>query len=165
MADSKPHKDSLVWMSGKYQAKDILLKRAIIREGLSKLTETTIEFQSKNKAVKLDKIVGREMNVHLIAEGNKERVFSGTCVSVENLGFRDGYGHYVAEVRPWFWMLTRIQDCRVFQEMSAVEIIKQIFSDHGFSEFQDRLSESYEKRNYCVQYRESDFDFICRLME
>ena len=165
MAESKPHEDSLVWMSGNYQAKDILLKRAIIREGLSKLTETTVEFQSKNKAVKLGDIVGRTMNVHIMAEGNNERKFTGLCVSVENLGFRDGYGHYVAEVRPWFWMLTRTQDSRVFQEQTAVEIIKSIFSDHGFSNFEDKLSDTYETRTYCVQYRETDFDFICRLME
>ena len=165
MADNKPHADSVVWMSGDYKAKDILLKRAIIREGLSKLTETTVEFQSKNKAVDLGEIVGRAMCVHLKAEGDKERVFSGTCISVENLGFRDGYGQYLAEVRPWFWLLTRIQDCRIFQEKTTMDIIKEIFSDNGFSDFEDKTSGSLETRNYCVQYRESDFDFICRLME
>jgi len=165
MAESKEHAKPLVWMSGTYSAKDILLKRAIIREGLSKLTETTIEFQSKNKAVKLDEIVGRAMTVHLITPGDKERLFSGLCISVENLGFHNGYGQYVAEVRPWFWMLTRTQDCRVFQEKTAVEIIRALFSEYGFSDIQDRLSDSYETRTYCVQYRETDFDFICRLME
>ncbi len=165
MADSKPHADSLVWMSGSYKAKDILLKRAIIREGLSKLTETTIEFQSKNKAVKLGDIVGRTMTLHLKAEDDKERIFSGLCISVENLGFQDGYGQYVAEVRPWFWLLTRTRDCRVFQEKTAVQIIKDVFSEHGFSDFQDRLSDSYETRAYCVQYRETDYDFICRLAQ
>ncbi|MFT7596142.1 MAG: type VI secretion system secreted protein VgrG [Paracoccaceae bacterium] len=165
MAESKPHEDSLVWMSGNYQAKDILLKRAIIREGLSTLTETTVEFQSKNKAVKLEEIVGRTMNVHIMAEGGKERKFTGICVSVENLGFRDGYGQYVAEVRPWFWMLTRTRDSRVFQELTAVQIIKEVFSGRGFSDFEDKLSDTCETRTYCVQYRETDFDFVCRLME
>jgi len=165
MADSKEHAKPLVWMSGTYTAKDILLKRAIIREGLSKLTETTIEFQSKNKAVKLDEIVGRAMTVHLITPGDKERLFSGLCISVENLGFHNGYGQYVAEVRPWFWMLTRTQDCRVFQEQTAVDIIRALFNEYGFSDIQDRLSDTYETRTYCVQYRETDFDFICRLME
>ncbi|MCA0872580.1 type VI secretion system tip protein VgrG [Seohaeicola saemankumensis] len=165
MVESKPHKDSMVWMSGSYTVKDLLLKRAIVREGFSTLTHTTIEFQSKNKAVKLEDLVGRTMNLHVIADDARERKFSGLCVSVENLGFRDGYGHYVAEVRPWAWLLTRTQDNRIFQEKSAVEIIKEIFSDHGFSDFTDKLSDSYEKRGYCVQYRETDFDFICRLME
>ena len=165
MPESKPHKDSLVWMSGSYQAKDILLKRAVVREGLSRLTETTIEFQSRNKAVRLDQIVGRTMNLHLITEGAGERKFSGLCISVENLGFRDGYGHYVAEVRPWAYLLTRTRDCRIFQDMTAVDIIKEIFADHGFADFTDKLSDSYETRGYCVQYRETDFDFISRLME
>lgn len=165
MAESKPHEDSLVWMSGSYKAKDILLKRAIVREGLSKLTETTIEFQSKNKAVKLDAIVGQTMVVHLLAEDGKERVFTGLCISVENLGFRDGYGQYVAEVRPWLWLLTRTQDCKIYQEKTAVQIIEDVLSDHGFSDYEKLLSETYKPRDYCVQYRETDFDFICRLME
>lgn len=165
MPESREHENAVVWMSGSYQARDILLKRAIVREGLSKLTETTIEFQSKNKAVELDKIVGQTMRLHVTTEEEAERMFTGTCVSVENLGFRDGYGHYVAEVRPWFWMLTRTQECKIFQEMSALEIIKDIFNHHGFSDFEDKTTETCEKRTYCVQYRESDFAFISRLME
>ncbi len=165
MAESKSHTNAMVWMSGTYPAKDMLLKRAIVREKLSTLTETTIEFQSKNTAVKLEEIVGRAMSVHIETANETERKFSGTVVSVEYLGMRDGYGHYVAEVRPWFWMLTRTQDCRIFQEKSALDIIKQIFSETGFTDFSEHLTETPKKRTYCVQYRESDFDFICRLME
>lgn len=165
MADSKSHSKAVVWMSGTYPAKDMLLKRAIVREKLSTLTETTIEFQSKNKAIKLADILGRAMSVHILTPEGGERKFSGTVVSVECLGLRDGYGHYVAEVRPWFWMLTRTQDCRIFQEMSAVDIIEKVFSDAGFTDFTTRLSDTTTRRNYCVQYRESDYDFICRLME
>ena len=165
MAESRPHEASVVWMSGDYSARDVLLKRAIVREGLSTLTETTIEFQSKNKSLELKGFVGKAMRVHLIDESESEREFQGLCISVENLGFRDGYGHYVAEVRPWTWLLTRTQNCRIFQEMSAVEIIEEVLSEHGFADYQKRLSDSYGKRGYCVQYRESDFDFISRLME
>ncbi len=165
MAESKPHTDSLVWMSGSYKAKDILLKRAIVREGLSRITETTIEFQSKNKAVKLEDIVGRTMTVHLKTMDDRERIFTGTCISVENQGFFDGYGQYVAEVRPWFWLLTRTRNCRIFQEMTVIEIIDAVFSEHGFSDVKKRQNGSYEARNYCVQYRETDYDFLCRLME
>lgn len=165
MVESKAHDSDMVWMSGSYSVRDLLLKRAIVREGLSKLTETTVEFQSKNKAIKLEDIVGQTMNLHVQTEDQTDQKFSGLCISVENMGFRDGYGLYVAEVRPWFWLLTRTTDSRVFQELSAVDVIKQIFSENGFSDFRDRLSESYEVRDYCLQYRETDYDFICRLME
>lgn len=165
MVESKAHDSDMVWMSGSYSVRDLLLKRAIVREGLSKLTETTVEFQSKNKAIKLEDIVGQTMNLHVQTEGGTDQKFSGLCISVENMGFRDGYGLYVAEVRPWFWLLTRTTDSRVFQELSAVDVIKQIFSENGFTDFRDRLSESYEARDYCLQYRETDYDFICRLME
>ncbi len=165
MAVSKPHKDSLVWMSGSYDAKDLLLKRAVVKEAMSTLTETTIEFTSKNKAVKLEDLVGKTMTVHVKTAKDNERKFIGTCVSAEYMGISDGYSHFVAEVRPWPWFLTRTQDCRIFQDMDAVEIIKKIFADLGFSDFTDKLTETREKRVYCVQYRETDFDFISRLME
>ncbi|MDF1718411.1 MAG: type VI secretion system tip protein TssI/VgrG [Antarcticimicrobium sp.] len=165
MAESKPHESAVVWMSGGYSATDILLKRAIVREGLSTLTETTIEFQSKNKSLDLKGFIGKPMRLHLIDESEQEREFQGLCISVENLGFRDGYGQYVAEVRPWAWLLTRTNNCRIFQEKTAVEIIEEVFGDHGFSDFQKRLSDTYQTREYCVQYRESDLDFVCRLLE
>ncbi|EBA14508.1 hypothetical protein RSK20926_01522 [Roseobacter sp. SK209-2-6] len=165
MVESKAHDSDMVWMSGSYSVRDLLLKRAIVREGLSKLTETTIEFQSKNKAVKLEDLVGQTMCLHVQTEDEEDQKYSGLCISVENIGFRDGYGQYVAEVRPWFWLLTRTQDSRVFQEMSTVEIIEQIFGEYGFSDFSNKLSESYDPREYCLQYRETDFDFLCRLME
>ncbi len=165
MTESKAHENDVVWMSGSYSVKGLMMRRAIVREGLSKLTETTIEFQSRNSAVSLDDLVGQTMNLHVITEGGKEQKYSGLCISVENFGFRDGYTQFVAEVRPWFWLLTRTENSRVFQNVTAVDIIKKVLSDHGFSDYKDALSNSYESREYCLQYRESDYDFLCRLME
>lgn len=158
-------KGSPVWMTGDYKSDDLTLKRAIVRENVSGLTETTIEFKSMNKAVELKDILGRPMSVVIETPSESERRFSGLCVSVENLGFHDGFGQYVAQVRPWLWLLTRARNSRIFQELTAVQIIEKVFSDHGFADFETRLFETYETRNYCVQYRETDFDFVCRLME
>ncbi|UWQ81362.1 type VI secretion system tip protein VgrG (plasmid) [Leisingera sp. S132] len=164
MVVSKGHENDLAWMSGTYSTDGLMMSRAIVREGLSKLTETTIEFAATKKQPNLQDLVGKQMNVHVMRQ-QTEHQFNGMCVSVEYLGFRNGYEMYVAEVRPWFWMLTRTADLRVFQEKTTVEIIKEVFNDHGFSDFSDKLSETYEKREYCLQYRESDHDFLCRLME
>ncbi|WP_027233867.1 type VI secretion system Vgr family protein [Leisingera caerulea] len=165
MVVSKGHENDLAWMSGSYSTDGLMLSRAIVREGLSKLTETTIEFAATKAQPKLEDLVGKTMNVHVMRNPDTEQQFSGLCISVEYLGFRNGYEMYVAEVRPWFWLLTRTSDLRVFQEKSTVEIIKQLFSEYGFSDYTDKLSDSYEAREYCLQYRESDYAFLCRLME
>ncbi|WP_038825311.1 type VI secretion system tip protein VgrG, partial [Pseudomonas aeruginosa] len=66
---------------------------------------------------------------------------------------------------PWLWLLTRTSDCRIFQNQKVPDIIKQVFRDLGFSDFEDALSRSYREWEYCVQYRETSFDFVSRLME
>lgn len=58
-----------------------------------------------------------------------------------------------------------LRDCRIFQDMTVPEIITKVFRDRGFSDFEDKLGETYDKWTYCVQYRETDFNFISRLME
>ncbi len=165
MAATKVHEKAVIWMTGSYSVKDLLFKRAEVREKLSMLTETTVEFLSKKTNVKLEDLLGKNMTIHVQTEGHKERLFTGTITSVEGLGFRDGYSHFVAELRPWYWMLTRTRDSRIFQDKSVIDIMKEVFGDHGFGEFKDSTKATYKKRDYCVQYRESDFDFLNRLFE
>ncbi len=159
-------KNRLLRMDGDYTAPDLFLKSAVVRDGISRLTETTVEFMSKNKALKLEDVVGYSLDLIIEKEDASERKFLGTCISAEYIGLYQGYGLFQAEVRPWLWFLTRRQNCKVFQELSAVDIIKEVLSDYGFDGHLDnKLSGTYKPRLYCVQYRESDFDFICRLME
>ena len=145
------------------------LLRAHVREGFSEVSEITAEFLIKNRAFKLEDLVGKDMMVHLKSAEVKTdeilRTFSGVCVSAEYVGELEGFGHYMAEIRPWLWFLSRTRDCRIFQGKTVVEIIREVFSDLGFNDYQDKLSGSYPTRNYCVQYRETDLDFVHRLME
>ena len=75
------------------------------------------------------------------------------------------YGVYRAELSPWLWFLTRTADCRIFQNKKVPDIIKEIFREQGFTDFKDALGGSYREWEYCVQYRETDFNFVSRLME
>ena len=68
-------------------------------------------------------------------------------------------------VRSWLWFLTRTADCRIFQEKTVPDIIKEVFADHPMAVFEDGLTGDVRQREYCVQYRETDFDFVSRLME
>jgi type VI secretion system secreted protein VgrG len=75
------------------------------------------------------------------------------------------YYEYRMTVRAWLWFLTRTADCRIFQEKTVPDIIKEVFADHSMAVFDDGLNGTYAQREYCVQYRETDFDFVSRLME
>ncbi len=77
----------------------------------------------------------------------------------------DGMAAYEAEMVPWLWFLTLFSDCRIFQNKTVPEIVEQVFKDRGYSDFAFRLQGSFPKRDYCVQYRETDFNFVSRLLE
>jgi type VI secretion system secreted protein VgrG len=66
---------------------------------------------------------------------------------------------------PWTWFLTRTTDCRIFENKKAPDIIEKIFQDLGFSDFEMRITEQHPSREYCVQFRETDFNFVSRIME
>ena len=68
-------------------------------------------------------------------------------------------------MNPWLWFLTRTADCRIFQEQGVPEIVTKVFDDHGIANYEFKLFRNYRKRAYCVQYRESDYNFVARLME
>jgi type VI secretion system secreted protein VgrG len=97
--------------------------------------------------------------------GGTWREHMGTCIAAQYIGMHEGYGFYALEVRPWLWFLTRTTGCRIFQNKTAIDIIKQIFSERGFADYTVNASRTPEPRVYCVQYNETDFDFISRLME
>ena len=72
---------------------------------------------------------------------------------------------YQLVLRPWLWWLTLASNNRVFQNLATSDIVTTIFKAHGFNDFKLSLTGSYEPREYCVQYGESDFDFVSRLLE
>ena len=75
------------------------------------------------------------------------------------------FATYHAELRPWLWILTKAADCRIFQNKSVPDIIKRVFADLGFTDYRDDTTATYAARDYCVQYNETAFDFVSRLME
>ncbi len=152
-------------LKGPLDPKKMILVRADISEGLSKLTETDIQFVSPDHDLKLKEIVGQKMSLEIEDEAESIRYWHGHCVSCAYEGKLGSQALFRAEVRPWFWFLTLHADCRIFQEQSALDVIKLIFGDRGFSDFQDKTSSNFLAREFLVQYRETDYEFICRLME
>lgn len=72
---------------------------------------------------------------------------------------------YRAQLRPWLWFLSKSTDNRIFQNLSIVEIIEEVFGAYSAAKFENRLQGTYDPIPYCVQYGESDLDFLMRWME
>ncbi len=142
-------------------ASDLICIGTRIKDRLSTIPEMRMEFYSKSTDFDPSKVLGTRITL----EADNEFKFSGIVISVEDLGHQDSIDLFAAEIRPWPWLLTIGSENRVFQNMKTADIVKEICNKAGFSDVTLDLSGTYEAREYCVQYGESNFDFICRLME
>lgn len=110
-------------------------------------------------------LVGKSVLINLNLEGDQKRYISGIVSRLVQEETGDDNSYYRAEIRPWLWFLTLTGDCRIFQDKTVPEIIEKLFGEYSFSKFKNSLTGTYTKRVYSVQYRESVFDYISRLME
>jgi len=145
---------------------DVLLFHGMsAREEMSRPFEYQLDLLSKKKDVNLDQILGKNVTIKLGLPDDQTRYFNGYVTRFAQGGMFGPYHRYLATVRPWLWFLTRTADCRIFQEMKVPDIIKSVFADHPAADYKLELTGTYKKWTYCVQYRETDFNFVSRLME
>ena len=134
-------------------------------EELGRLFRYKLELLSPKEDLNLDDLLGKDLTVELDLPSGESRYFHGYVTEFSQTGRHGDYAAYSAVVHPWFWFLTRNSDCRIFQEKTVPDIIQEVFRDRGFTDFKDELKATYRSWEYCVQYRETDFNFISRLME
>lgn len=136
------------------------------QEGLSELFQFHLELISMHPDLRPEDLIGQNLTFSIDHADGRPRHFNGHVERLSSLGENHkGRGRFVLTVVPWFWFLTQITDCRIFQGMTAVEILEEVFQSRGFVDFELKLTGEYAHREYCVQYLESDFDFASRLME
>ncbi|HSU13830.1 type VI secretion system Vgr family protein [Longimicrobium sp.] len=134
-------------------------------ERISGLFHYSLEMLSDDSALAFDSIVGQGVTVSVSLSNGDKRYFHGLCTRFSQAGTTARGTVYHAELRPWLWMLTLTSDCRIYQNKSVPDIAKAIFGELGYTDFKDSLTGTYDAREYCVQYRETAFDFISRLFE
>ncbi|MDW9404867.1 type VI secretion system tip protein VgrG, partial [Pseudomonas soli] len=134
-------------------------------EELGRLFDYELQLTSDDPAIDLNQLLGKPMSLSVQQSVGTSRHFHGIVARCSQSVDQGQFASYRVTLRPWLWLLTRTSDCRIFQHLSAPQIIKQVFRDLGFSDFEDLLSRNYREREYCVQYRETSFDFVSRLME
>jgi len=144
-------------------AETFLLSTFTGEEALSQLFSYKLElFAENDRDIPLDALVGRSASVNVALADGSVRYFNGIAKRISQGARGKTYTSYRAEVVPSQWLLTRTQRSRIFQEKGVPDILRQVL---GSANVEFRLAAPYEPRNYCVQYRETDFNFASRLME
>ena len=166
MVDTFTQTDRLLSVETPLGADKLILESFIGYEELSRLFEFELDMVSLEQAIDPNQIVGKAVTVRVEPKGGTARFFHGH-VNRWSAGSSDerGFRRYRASVVPALWFLTKRSDCRIFQEKSIPDILKELLDPVGI-EFDDSgISGTHTPHDYRVQYRESDFNFFSRLCE
>ncbi|MGA9391188.1 MAG: type VI secretion system tip protein TssI/VgrG, partial [Candidatus Sulfotelmatobacter sp.] len=149
--------------------KDVLLLQEFKGyEGISRLFSYELDLLAyENPDISFSSIVGQKVDITIQLPGGTQQRHLNGYVSRFTQGDTDDslLTRYHAQVVPWLWFLTRQADCRIFQNMTAPDILSAVFKLFSFSDFRLSLNAAYPKLEYCVQYRETSFNFVSRIME
>lgn len=148
----------------------LLIKKLRANEGLNQLFQIELDILHDHDTEMSDEpmvadphqLLGQPMTVRVEQRDGTKRYFNGICARFHQGNRKDRYTKFHAVVVPKVWLLTQKSQSRIFQNKSVPDILREIF--RGF-DVSHETQGTFEPRNYCVQYRESDFDFASRLME
>jgi type VI secretion system secreted protein VgrG len=145
---------------------DVLLLAGLSgHEAISRLFSFHLDLLTEHGPIDFTQIIGKNVTISVAQSDNTARYFNGMVSHFAQSGSDTNFIHYQMEVVPWTWTLTRYADCKIFHNKKVSDIIEQVFQDRGFTDYKLSLNGSYTPLEYCVQYRETDFNFISRLME
>lgn len=122
---------------------------------------------SSDTNIQAHTLIGKVVTAIINQDPNNPRYINGIIKQFQASNLKQrGMREYQAQIVPWLWFLTQTTDCRIFQNNTTPEIIKTIFKEYNFHDYDmSKIMATHNKREYCVQYSETIFDFISRLME
>jgi type VI secretion system secreted protein VgrG len=145
------------------------------QEHLSRLSEFSLRLKCKQPDIGPEKMLGQNLTARVELHKGKARYFNGYVTSwggvteqIDSIvgGKQTKAYVYEATVHPWLWFLTRQSNSRIFQNKTAVAILEEVFNAYGgLASFKNKTTGRYQEWDYCAQYRETDFNFVSRLME
>ncbi len=143
----------------------LLIERLVGEEALSEPYVIHLDLLSTDSTIDPATLLRKPVSIAVDLDAGGQRYFHGVVRRFVQLARADGLVSYRAEVVPWLWFLSLTSDCRIYQQKSVPDIVKQVLNDMGIADVKSSLGGTYPARDYCVQYRESDLAFISRLME
>lgn len=120
-----------------------------------------VRLYSDKKNVGLKQYIGQPLSIQLASEPDG-RFIHGIVTELQQQGSMDGYYHYNVTLEPWLVLLKMTRNTRIYQSVNVPDMVSDIIRRRGFSDLRMNLSNTYPKVDFCMQYRESDFDFISR---
>jgi type VI secretion system secreted protein VgrG len=156
-----------VELSSVFNPKDVKLRTLTGVERVGEPFCYNVNLISRDPIRDLVPVIGTRMTVGLKLKDGTNRYFNGLVTKFRYVGIDNTRRtNYVAEVRPWLSLLDRRQNCRLFQNKTAIEIIKAIFGEHPSALYKDDTNAAGMRvRPLCVQWNETDYAFVSRLME
>ncbi|HEX4030056.1 MAG TPA: type VI secretion system tip protein TssI/VgrG [Terracidiphilus sp.] len=110
-------------------------------------------------------IVGSKCCVTIQATDSGDlRYINGYVMGLEIYGGDEEFNRYRAQIVPSIWLLTLNKNTRVFQDMTVIDVVKAVLEPYGIA-LTDNTSGNHPQLDYCTQYRETDFNFVNRLLE
>jgi type VI secretion system secreted protein VgrG len=151
-----------IWITTPSTPKPLLFERMTGEEEMGRAFRYDVDLLCESSELDLESLLGKKMTV-AAEHKNGERHFNGVCTQFRVLGATHRYIRYRATLRPELALLSYTRNCRIFQKKKVPDILKQLFQGKLTADF--KLMRDYRTWDYLVQYRESDFNFVCRLME
>jgi len=155
---------SFLAVSTPFGADVLLLEGFSGREAISEPFHFELRMRSTQVALAASSIVGQSATVTVQTPEGSARYFNGIVTRFAQVGADAGNGYYSAALAPRLWLARLGSDRAIYQNLSALDIVQQVLSSFGVT-VQQSTTGTYAVREYCVQYDESPFDFISRLME
>ncbi|QKJ86483.1 type VI secretion system tip protein VgrG [Paramixta manurensis] len=146
---------------------ELLFKSLSGKEHLSRVYAFEVELLCPANNLDLKALLGQPLTVEIRSNPLTPRYLSGFITRMTLAGREphgDRYYIYRATINPALWYLEQNRDFRIWQEKTVPDIVSTLLNDYQIP-FENRLTGSYRQWGYCVQYNESDLDFISRLME
>ena len=151
--------------SGPVGPDDLILTAFEGEESFSRLFSFRLEMVSENTGLQARDMLGQPLSFAVNTPTGAMRTFSGIIRSFSAGGVtQSNLRYYSAEIVPALWFLTRSSNCKMYHNKKATDIVSEVLREYGVTDF-SIVSSPVPAREYCVQYRETAFDFVSRLME
>jgi type VI secretion system secreted protein VgrG len=160
-----PASTALIDLRGDSLPGDVAVIRYEAREAISRPFEIDVEFSTADAGFQADACLRKSVLLTLIDAVQGQRLFHGIVDRAEFSYYTGTHFHFRVRMRPALAALAHREGCKIYQDQNLVDILQAVFADAGVDKVEFQLQNEYEAREYVVQYRESELNFVQRLME